>query len=140
MGHGLWFSNKIESKKCIGHIKQFFTVISHSNWWAIKMNLTRFDSFLGRILVCMYEGSDIHVLVFQKVEMLPALKNIDFQSACPKLLITATQQVLSEHSFCCIFSLEHNWEGEDQKWKKDNFLVFTHHNQTWRSYKYVSLF
>ena len=58
------------------------------------------------------------VLVFQKVEMFPVLKNIDFQSACPKLLITATQQVLSEQSFCCIFSLEHNWEGEDQKWKK----------------------
>lgn len=53
------------------------------------------------------------VLVFQKVEMLPALKNIDFQSACPKLLITATQQVLSEQSFCCIFSLEHSWEGEE---------------------------
>ena len=142
MGHSLWFSNKIESKKCVGHIKQFFTVISHSNWWAIKMNLTRFDSFLGRILVRTYLWRLWHVVFwsFRRLKCFLYSKILIFKVLALNYLLLPLNKCSQSIVFAVFSPLNTIERGRTRSGKKDNFLVFTHHNQTWRSYKYVRLF
>ena len=92
---------------------------------------------LTRILVCTYEGWHVVFWFFRRLKCSLHSKILIFKVLALNYLLLPLNKCSQSKVFAVFSPLNTIERGRTRSGKKDNFLVFTHHNQTWRSYKYV---